>query len=59
MKDGDQDIKTNAITLLNVTWSQAEDNEKAELKKNWEQAGIVEILKVLIPLKYPLLILFI
>jgi len=44
--DGDQDIKNNALTLLNVTFSVCEDqNQQRELVKTWEQAGIVDALK--------------
>lgn len=48
LNDGDQDIVTNALTLLNVTLNVCEDDNKAkEVIKLWESAGISEILKVL------------
>ena len=46
LSDGDQDIKTNAITLLNVIWNICPDTSKQqEIKRYWEQSGIIEVLK--------------
>ena len=47
--DGDQGIKMNALTLLNVTIGST-DNQKeiAQLIKYWSDADIVEILRVMV-----------
>lgn len=48
LNDGDQDIKINALTLLNVIHDVCDDEEKvAALLKDWEAAGIVDALKVI------------
>lgn len=45
---GDQDIKMNALTLLNVTMNScADETALEELLKTWTTAGILEVLKVL------------
>lgn len=45
--DGDQGIKMNALTLLNVTIGCCEEEAKQrELVKLWSDAGLLEVLRV-------------